>query len=150
MLEIDGGFFKEFSKNRERRVNWWNPPDKMLNSSLLFKRENSTSPNVLWEPRNPMNPSFLLTCGRCRFQLAWMNLEWEQHIKIAPDTRNRCLLYRRATGLFHQFNECFTLSKASSLSYKLQSDSGGSVTWTQRHKSQVWQKTNTILLCAST
>lgn len=131
MSKMDGSVFEEF-------LNWWNPLIKRwtLPHSL---RESAASMNLLLgAPKScfpGMNPSFFLTFGRCRFQLSWINLEWERHIKIAADTRNRCLLHGRATGLFHQFNGCLTLSKASSVSYKLQSDSDGSVTLTQRHKS---------------
>lgn len=92
----------------------------------------------------PERSVFLLTSGWCRFQLSWINLQWE-HIKIAADTRNRRFLHP-AIGLFHYFNECFTLSIASSWSNKRQCDADWSVTLTQRNKSQVWQDTTKILL----
>lgn len=104
--------------NRERRVNRWNPLIKCW-TLLLRLREKMLRPWICCERKScssRMNPSFLLTFGWCRFQLSWINLEWEQHVKIAPDTRNRCLLYHRATGLFR---DCSTGSMKVSHFQKL-------------------------------
>lgn len=114
--------FEDFPVNTVKRVNRWNPLIKFWTVLCSLKeRKRSVYDSTLGAQKSCFTPEWIppsfLTFGLCRFQLSWINLGWEQHadLKIAADSRNRCLLYLRATGLFHQFNESFTLSKASSV-----------------------------------